>query len=91
MRKRHGWRKQSFTLPYEKSAIASAVLIVAFLLFLGTLAEPQTGRIFHQQAAWFAILGLPLAIAAVVYVEYRSRNRHSPRRSVPKSNFSAKC
>ena len=93
MPKRHGWRTERFTLPYEKSAIASGALIVAFLLFLGTLAEPQTGRIQDQLAAWVAISGLPFAIAAVFYVEYRFRIRRtdSPRRSSSKNNLSAKC
>jgi membrane associated rhomboid family serine protease len=93
MPKRDGWRTERFALPYEKSAIASGALIVAFLLFLGTLAEPQTGRIRDQIAAWLAIFGLPFAIAAVFYVEYSFRNRRidSPRRSSSKSNLSAKC
>jgi hypothetical protein len=93
MPKRHGWRTERFTLPYEKSAIVSGALIVASLLLLGTLAEPQTGRIENQIAAWLAIFGLPFAIAAVFYGEYRLRNKRtpSPRRSSSKSNLSAKC
>jgi hypothetical protein len=93
MSRRHGWRIERFPLPYERSAIVSGVLLVAFLLLLGALAEPQTGRIQNQVAAWLAIFALPFTIAAVFYVEYRFRNRRttSPRRSPSKSNLSAKC
>ena len=80
-------------LAYEKSAIGSGVLIVVFLFFLCSLAEPQSGEIRDQRAAWLAILGLPIAIGAVFYVEYRFRNRRitSAKRSSAEGKLSAKC
>jgi hypothetical protein len=93
MSRRHDWRTGKFALPYERSAIVSGVLIVTFLLFLGAFAEPQTGRIRNQVAAYLAIFGLPLAISVAFYIEYRFRNRRMPslKRHSPKSRLSAKC
>jgi hypothetical protein len=73
--------------------MAAVALIVAFLFFMGMLAEPQTGRIQDQRAAWLALIGLPVAVAAVFYIEYRFRNKRmaSSKRSSPKSNLSVKC
>jgi hypothetical protein len=64
------------TFAGEKSAILSCALIVTLVLFLGMLADPQSGQIRDQRAAWLGMAALPVAIAAVIYVEYRSRNRH---------------
>ena len=93
MSRRHGWRTERFPLPYERSAIISGVLLAALPLFLGTLAEPQTGRIRNQVAAYLATFGLPFLISAVFYIEYRFRNRRTAsfRRRSPKSHLSAKC
>jgi hypothetical protein len=84
---------EDLTFPYEKSAIASGALIVAFLLFLAMLAEPQSGRIRDQRAVWVAMIALPFAIAAVFYVEHRLRNRHRSARKnrTPEGNLPAKC
>jgi hypothetical protein len=73
--------------------IASFALIVAFLFFMGMLAEPQTGRIPDQRAAWLALIVLPVAVAAVFYIEYKVQNRRiaSRKRRPSKGNLSAKC
>ena len=94
MAKKHDRKTAGSALAYEKSAVAAGALIVVFLFFLGMLAEPQSGEIRNQRAAWLAFLALPFAIAAVFYVEYRFRNRRiasSVNRSSPQGNLSAKC
>jgi hypothetical protein len=68
---------QEKAFAYEKSAIFSAVLIVAFVFVLGALADPQTGRIENQRAAWLALIGLPVAVAVVFYIEYKVHKKHS--------------
>ena len=64
-------------LAYEKSVIVSAALIVVFVFFLGALAEPETGRIQDQRAAWLALIGLPVAIAVVFYIGYKVHKKRS--------------
>jgi hypothetical protein len=64
-------------LAYEKSAIVSAMLIVAFLFVVGALADPETGRIQDQLAAWIALIVLPIAVVAVFYIEYRIQKKRS--------------
>jgi hypothetical protein len=71
------------SVPYEKSAAASSALIVAFVLLLGTLAEPESGLIHDQRTAWLALAGLPFAIAAIFCVEYKVRNRRQTSRKPP--------
>lgn len=65
------------TFAYEKSLIVSAALIVVCVFFLGALAEPETGRIQDQGAAWLALIVLPVAVVAVFYIEYRIQKKRS--------------
>lgn len=91
--KRNRRKGEGTAFAYEKSALVSFALIVAFLFVLGMLAEPQTGRIRDQRAAWLALIGLPVAVAAVFYIEYRVHNKRvsSRKRRPSEGNVSAKC
>ena len=53
------------------------MLIVTFVFFVGALADPETGRIQDQLAAWLALIVLPVAVMAVFYIEYRIQKKRS--------------
>jgi hypothetical protein len=62
---------------YGKSVIVSFGLIVTVMFIFVILADPSSGEIRSPALAWFVLAGLPAAIVALFYGEFRLRNKHT--------------
>ena len=106
MYKRRGRHFLEPDFPYGKSVIASSALLLASMLVLALLSDPQSGQIRTPYLAWLIVAALPIAIGAVFFAESRWLNRRfltgnergnrEPRiptrkRRARKDNVSAKC
>jgi hypothetical protein len=92
--------------PYGRSVIASSALLLASMLVLGLLSDPQSGQVRTPYLAWLTVAALPIAIGVVFFAEFRWRNKHtlgggerahreprilSRKRRARKDSLSAKC
>jgi cobalt-zinc-cadmium efflux system outer membrane protein len=75
-------RSDNLAFPYAKSVVASCGLVVAFILALAMLADPQSGDFRAPGLAALLLASLPTTIVAVIYLEFRWRNkRRKPERA----------
>ncbi|HEY1948781.1 MAG TPA: hypothetical protein VGG97_17365 [Bryobacteraceae bacterium] len=63
------------SFPYAKSIVISWGLIVATMLAAAAFSDPKSGDIKHPALAWSMIAGLPIAIPAVFFMEFKRKNR----------------
>jgi hypothetical protein len=77
MYKRRGRQSAESNFPYGKSVIGSSGLVLASMLVLAVLADPSSGEIRSPALAWFMLAGVPAAIAALFYGEFRLRNKRT--------------
>ena len=62
--------------PYGKSVVASSALLLASMLVLALISDPQSGKIRTPYLAWLTVAALPIAIGGVFFAEFRWRNKH---------------
>jgi hypothetical protein len=104
--KRRGRHSLEPPFPYGKSVIASSALLLASMLALALLSDPQTGQIRTPYLAWLTVAALPIAIGVAFFAECRWRSKHflsggerahreprilSRKRSPKKDCISVKC
>src|SRR5215471_14328181 len=76
MYKRQGRHSLEPVFPYGKSVIASSALLLASMLVLALISDPQSGQIRTPYLAWLTVAALLIAIGVVFFAEFRWRNRH---------------
>jgi hypothetical protein len=88
MYKRQGRHSLEPSFPYGKSVIVSSALLLASMLVLAIISDPQSGQIRTPYLAWLTVAALPIAIGVVFFAEFRWRNKHpfggSRRRRAPR-------
>ena len=62
--------------PYGKSLVASSALLLASMLVLALISDPQSGQIRTPYLAWLTVAALPIAIGVVFFAEFRWRNKY---------------
>jgi hypothetical protein len=68
-------RRAKPSFPYAKSVLISWCLIVATMLAAAALSDPKSGEIKHPAFTWSMLAGLPVAIPAVFFTEFKRKNR----------------
>jgi len=62
--------------PYGKSVVASSALLLASMLLLALISDPQSGQIRTPYLAWLTVAVLPIAIGVAFFAECRWRSKH---------------
>jgi len=76
MYKRQSRHSLERPLPYGKSVVASSALVLASMLVLALISDPQSGQIRTPYLAWLTVAALPIAVGVVFFAEFRWRNKH---------------
>ena len=75
MYKRRGRHSIEPSFPFWKSLIASSAWLLASMLTLALLSDPQSGQIRTPYLAWLTVAALPIAIVFMFFAESRWLSR----------------